>query len=314
MDYFMISAQERAEFGRVAVLYGGSSAERSISLKSGAEVLRGLKQANVDAFGIDLCAAGADPLAQLQQAEFDRAFLIMHGRGGEDGTLQGVLEIMAKPYTGSDVMASALGMDKVKCKQIWRAAGLPTPAYAVPDETTDLQQLGQQLGFPMIIKPAHEGSSIGMSKVESAAQLQQAIQAAQQFDRAVLAESWINGPEFTVAVLNGKALPVIRLETSHAFYDFEAKYQANDTQYHFDNELTEAQEAELKRLSEQAFEMVGCRGWGRVDVMLDQQRGFQLLEVNTLPGMTDHSLVPMAARQAGMSFNELVVTILRGSL
>lgn len=314
MSHFSITAQERAQFGRVAVLFGGSSAERSISLKSGAEVLRGLQQANVDAFGIDLCADGADPLAQLQQAEFDRAFLIMHGRGGEDGTLQGVLEIMAKPYTGSGVMASALGMDKVKCKQIWSAAGLPTPAYVVPDEATDLQQLVEQLGFPMIVKPAHEGSSIGMSKVHSIEALEQAINDAQQFDRAVLVESWISGPEFTIAVLNGKALPVIRLETPHDFYDFDAKYQANDTQYHFDNELTEAQEVELKRLSEQAFEMVGCRGWGRVDVMLDQQRGFQLLEVNTLPGMTDHSLVPMAAREAGISFEELVVTILRGSL
>lgn len=314
MGAYRITAQERVEFGRVAVLFGGSSAERSVSLKSGAEVLRGLQQANVDAFGIDLCIDGADPLAQLQQAVFDRAFLIMHGRGGEDGTLQGVLEIMAKPYTGSGVMASALGMDKVKCKQIWRAAGLPTPAYVVPDEATDLQWLAEQLGFPMIVKPAHEGSSIGMSKVCSATELAQAIATARQFDRAVLVESWVSGPEFTIAVLNGQALPIIRLETPHEFYDFEAKYQANDTQYHFDNELTEAQQTELKRLSEQAFEMVGCRGWGRVDVMLDPQRGFQLLEVNTLPGMTDHSLVPMAARQAGISFEELVVTILRGSL
>ncbi|MBR9867860.1 MAG: D-alanine--D-alanine ligase [Oceanospirillales bacterium] len=314
MTTFMISDQERAQFGRVAVLYGGSSAERSISLKSGAEVLKGLQRANVDAFGIDLCADGADPLQQLQDAAFDRAFLILHGRGGEDGTMQGVLEIMGKPYTGSGVMASALGMDKVKCKQIWSAAGLPTPMYAVPDEKTDLQQMADQLGFPMIVKPAHEGSSIGMSKVDSAGALEQAIGAAQQFDRAVLVESWIGGPEFTIAVLNGRALPVIRLETPHEFYDFDAKYQANDTQYHFDNDLTEDQETALKHLAEQAFEMVGCSGWGRVDVMLDQQRGFQLLEVNTLPGMTDHSLVPMAAREAGISFEELVVTILRGSL
>ncbi|WP_428035552.1 D-alanine--D-alanine ligase [Amphritea sp.] len=314
MTTFKISAEERAQFGRVAVLYGGSSAERTISLKSGAEVLNGLQQANVDAFGIDLCVDGADPLQQLQSAEFDRAFLILHGRGGEDGTMQGVLEIMAKPYTGSGVMASALGMDKVKCKQIWSAAGLPTPAYAVPDETTDLQQMAGQLGYPMIVKPAHEGSSIGMSKVRSAAELEQAISAAREFDRAVLVESWISGPEFTIAVLNGKALPVIRLETPHEFYDFDAKYQASDTQYHFDNDLTPDQEAELQRLAEQAFEMVGCSGWGRVDVMFDRQRGFQLLEVNTLPGMTDHSLVPMAAREAGISFEELVVTILRGSL
>ena len=314
MASFKVNDQERAQFGRVAVLYGGSSAERSVSLKSGAEVLNGLIRANVDAFGIDLCADGADPLQQLQAAVFDRAFLILHGRGGEDGTMQGVLEIMAKPYTGSGVMASALGMDKVKCKQIWSAAGLPTPAYAVPDEHTDLPAMADQLGYPMIVKPAHEGSSIGMSKVGSAAELQRAISAAREFDRAVLVESWISGPEFTIAVLNGKALPVIRLETPHEFYDFNAKYQASDTQYHFDNELTDDQENDLKHLAEQAFEMVGCRGWGRVDVMLDRQRGFQLLEVNTLPGMTDHSLVPMAAREAGISFEELVVTILRGSL
>lgn len=314
MKAFKVTDQERNRFGRVAVLFGGSSAERSVSLKSGAEVLRGLQEANVDAFGVDLCGDGADPLQQLQQADFDRAFLILHGRGGEDGTIQGVLEIMGKPYTGSGVMASALGMDKVKCKQIWAAAGLPTPAYAVPDETTDLNQLAAGLGFPLIVKPAHEGSSIGMSKVTNSLELTQAITGAQQFDRAVLVESWISGPEFTVAVLGGRALPVIRLETPHEFYDFDAKYQASDTQYHFDHGLTTDQESELKQLSEQAFEMVGCSGWGRVDVMLDEQRGFQLLEVNTLPGMTDHSLVPMAAKEAGKSFEELVVTILRGSL
>ena len=314
MNAFKVTDQERNRFGRVAVLFGGSSAERSVSLKSGAEVLRGLQEANVNAFGLDLCGDDADPLKQLQQADFDRAFLILHGRGGEDGTIQGVLEIMGKPYTGSGVMASALGMDKVKCKQIWAAAGLPTPVYAVPNETTDLNQLAVDLGFPMIVKPAHEGSSIGMSKVANGAELAQAITDAQQFDRAVLVESWISGPEFTVAVLDGTALPVIRLETPHEFYDFDAKYQANDTQYHFDHGLTVDQESELKELSEQAFEMVGCSGWGRVDVMLDEQRGFQLLEVNTLPGMTDHSLVPMAAKEAGKSFEELVVTILRGSL
>lgn len=314
MNAFKVTDQERNRFGRVAVLFGGSSAERSVSLKSGAEVLRGLQAANVDAFGVDLCGDDADPLQQLQQAVFDRAFLILHGRGGEDGTIQGVLEIMGKPYTGSGVMASALGMDKVKCKQIWAAAGLPTPVYAVPNETTDLNQLAMDLGLPLIVKPAHEGSSIGMSKVTNSLELTQAITDAQEFDRAVLVESWISGPEFTVAILDGTALPVIRLETPHEFYDFDAKYQANDTQYHFDHGLTADQESELKELSEQAFDMVGCSGWGRVDVMLDEQRGFQLLEVNTLPGMTDHSLVPMAAKEAGKSFEELVVTILRGSL
>lgn len=314
MSEFRISDQERKAFGRVAVLYGGASAERSISLKSGAEVLKGLLKANVDAFGVDLCGADAEPIQQLQEAEFDRAFLILHGRGGEDGTIQGVLEIMGKPFTGSGVMASALGMDKVKCKQIWGASGLPTPQYRVVDDSTDLEQIVSELGFPVIVKPAHEGSSIGMSKVTDTDQLRSAINDARQYDSAVLIESWVSGPEFTVAVLNGRALPVIRLETPHEFYDFNAKYEANDTQYHFDHGLTDAQVDELKTLAEQAFDMVGCSGWGRVDVMLDLQKGFQLLEVNTLPGMTDHSLVPMAAREAGISFEELVVTVLRGSL
>ncbi len=314
MSDFQISAQQRQAFGRVAVIYGGSSAERSVSLKSGAEVLKGLLAAGVDAFGLDLCGDGQHPVSQLMAAEFDRAFLILHGRGGEDGTIQGLLEMMAKPYTGSGVMASALGMDKVKCKQIWEASGLPTPRYAVLNGVVDYPALAQQLGFPMIVKPAHEGSSIGMSKVSSLADLERAHGEAREFDRAVLAESWVQGAEFTVAVLDGRALPVIRLETPHEFYDFDAKYQANDTQYHFDHGLTAAEEAELKRLAETAFELVGCAGWGRVDVMRDDALGFQLLEVNTLPGMTDHSLVPMAAREAGISFEQLVVKILQGSV
>ncbi|MEH6578774.1 MAG: D-alanine--D-alanine ligase [Amphritea sp.] len=314
MADYQISSQEQLKFGRVAVIYGGSSAERSVSLKSGAEVLKGLVCAGVDAFGIDLCGNGQNPVQQLMTAEFDRAFLILHGRGGEDGTIQGLLEIMGKPYTGSGVMASALGMDKVKCKQIWAASGLPTPKYAVLNGAMDYAELAACLGFPMIVKPAHEGSSIGMSKVNSLADLERAHADATEFDRAVLAESWVNGPEFTVAVLEGKALPVIRLETPHEFYDFDAKYQANDTQYRFDHGLSSEQEAELQQLAETAFDMVGCEGWGRVDVMMDMQHGFQLLEVNTLPGMTDHSLVPMAAREAGISFEQLVVAILRGSV
>lgn len=313
MSGYQITAAEKQQFGRVAVIYGGSSAERVVSLKSGAEVLKGLLAAGVDAFGIDLCGDGADPVRQIHETGFDRAFLILHGRGGEDGTIQGLLEIMEKPYTGSGVMASALGMDKVKCKQIWEGAGMPTPKYAVLRGDIDAAGLAEELGFPVIVKPAHEGSSIGMSKVDDLAGLERAYAEAKEYDRAVLAESWVQGPEFTVAVLNGSALPVILLETPHEFYDFDAKYQANDTQYRFDHGLTETQETELKRLAEQAFDMVGCDGWGRVDVMMDNVSGFQLLEVNTLPGMTDHSLVPMAARQAGISFEELVVTILRGA-
>lgn len=314
MAAYRISEEERLAFGRVAVLFGGASSERVISLKSGAQVLQGLQNAGVDAFGIDLNGDGADPVQQLQDAEFDRAFLILHGRGGEDGALQGLLELMHKPYTGSGVMASALGMDKVKCKQIWAAAGLPTPLYCVPDESDEPRFLVEKLGLPMIIKPAHEGSSIGMHKATTEAELVEAIADARRYDRAVLAESWVDGPEFTVAILNGRALPVIRLQTPHEFYDFDAKYQSSDTQYHFDHGLSEAQVEQLQQLAVTAFDMVGCAGWGRVDVMLDNQRGFQILEVNTLPGMTDHSLVPMAAKEDGVSFEELVVMILRSSL
>ncbi|MBV1787091.1 D-alanine--D-alanine ligase [Marinobacterium sp. D7] len=311
MSDFRVDAAEAQALGRVAVIYGGLSAERSVSLKSGAEVLKGLLAAGVDAFGIDLGGEGQDPLAQLMTAEFDRAFLILHGRGGEDGTIQGVLEMMGKPYTGSGVAASALGMDKLRTKQLWCGGGLTTPAFAVIGEQVDLDAVAEQLGFPIMVKPIHEGSSIGMAKVNNRDQLEIAVKEAQRFDSAVLAERWISGPEYTVGVLGGRALPIIRLETPHDFYDFNAKYEADDTRYLFDTQLSKAEEAELKTLIEQAFAMVGCRGWGRVDVMLDERGCFQLLEVNTAPGMTDHSLVPMAAREAGISFEQLVVEILR---
>ncbi len=297
-------------FGRVAVIMGGTSAEREISLRSGNEVLKGLLAAGVDAFGIDLGSDGANPVAQLLDSEFDRAFLILHGRGGEDGTIQGVLEMMGKPYTGSGVAASALGMDKLRCKQLWQGAGLPTPAFAVLDAGTDLSAIEAQLGYPMMVKPAHEGSSIGMSKVRNRAELERAFSAASEYDSCVLAEQWVNGPEFTIALLSGQALPVIRLETPHDFYDFDAKYAAADTHYHFDTRLTEAQTETLQQLALRAFSVAGCRGWGRVDAMMDADGHFQLLEVNTAPGMTDHSLVPMMAREAGISFEQLVVEIL----
>lgn len=311
MTAFSITAAEKNAFGRVAVLMGGDSAERSISLRSGAEVLKGLYQAGVDAFAIDLCANGADPVAQLLEAEFDRAFLILHGRGGEDGTLQGLLEMLNKPYTGSGVAASALGMDKLRCKQLWLGAGFPTPPFAELNETTDLQAVADRLGFPMMVKPVHEGSSIGMSRVMDLAQLQAAYAEAARYDSVVIAEQWVQGAEFTLAVLRDTALPVIKLETTHDFYDFNAKYEASDTRYLFEHGLTEAKHEALQNLAVKAFNAVGCRGWGRVDVMMNSAGEFLLLEVNTLPGMTDHSLVPMAAKQAGMSFSELVVEILR---
>ncbi|MCO4757613.1 MAG: D-alanine--D-alanine ligase [Oceanospirillaceae bacterium] len=313
MTTFRVTTEEARQFGRVAVIYGGLSSERVISLRSGAEVLGGLQRAGVDAFGIDLGGEQGDlnPLTQLMDAEFDRAFLILHGPGGEDGTLQGVLEMLGKPYTGSGVAASALGMDKVRCKQLWAGAGLPTPAYAVLTESTNLAAVGEQLGWPIFVKPAHEGSSIGIAKVTSLDELKKAYQNAAELDSLVLAERWMSGDEFTVGVLSGQALPVIKLETSHDFYDFDAKYESDDTRYLFEHGLSETQEQALKQLVIDAFDTAGCEGWARVDVMQDGEGAFQLLEVNTAPGMTDHSLVPMAAAKQGMSFEQLVVEILR---
>lgn len=313
MTMFRVAAEEARQLGRVAVIYGGLSAERVVSLRSGAEVLAGLQRAGVDAFGIDLGGENGDlnPVAQLSEAQFDRAFLILHGPGGEDGTLQGVLEMLDKPYTGSGVAASALGMDKVRCKQLWSGAGLPTPEYVVIDECTDLAHVGEKLGWPIFVKPAHEGSSIGIAKVTNLEELRQAYENAAKLDSLVLAERWMSGSEFTVAVLNGETLPAIKLETSHDFYDFDAKYEADDTRYLFEHGLSDEQEVELNRLVLDAFNAVGCEGWSRVDLMQDGDGNFQLLEVNTAPGMTDHSLVPMAARKKGISFEQLVVEILR---
>ena len=299
--------------GRVAVIMGGNSAEREVSLRSGAEVLKGLLEAGVDAFALDLTGEGANPLSQLVETEFDRAFLIVHGPGGEDGQLQGALELINKPYTGSGVAASAVGMDKMRTKQLWIGAGLPTPGYASLCPDSDFTQIAEDLGLPLMVKPANEGSSIGMSRVTSVEQLEKAFKEASRYDSRVIAEQWVNGPEFTVAILNGRALPVIRLVTTHAFYDFDAKYQANDTQYLFDTGLTAEQVEAMQRLVEEAFAVIGCQGWGRIDLMMDEAGQFQLLEVNTAPGMTDHSLVPMAAKATGLSFSELCVEILLGS-
>ncbi|ONM43251.1 D-alanine--D-alanine ligase [Halopseudomonas pachastrellae] len=298
-------------FGRVAVLFGGSSAERAVSLKSGAAVLAALQAAGVDAYGID---AGAQLAEQLLNERPDRVFIALHGRGGEDGSLQGLLESLRIPYTGSGVMASAIGMDKLRTKQIWQSLGLPTPAYAMLRDGEQCAEIVERLGTPLIIKPLHEGSSIGMAKADSLQQLQDAWQGAQSYDSEALVEQWIQGAEFTVAVLDGQALPPIRLRTPHTFYDYEAKYQANDTQYLCPCGLPPEQEAQLKALSLRAFEAVGCKGWGRVDVMQDEQGNFYLLEVNTVPGMTDHSLVPMAAKATGLSFGDLVLAILAGTL
>ena len=297
-------------FGRVAVLTGGRAA-RQISLKSGAAVLAALHARGIDAVAID---AAEDVMAQLQGGGFDRAFIALHGRGGEDGTMQGALEILALPYTGSGVLGSALGMDKLRCKQLWQGIGLPTPRYARVDRRSDFMALVRELGLPLIIKPAREGSSIGMSKVCDPAQLAHAVDQACEVDEVVLAEQWVSGDEYTVAILNGEALPVIRLETTAEFYDFEAKYESNETRYHCPCGLDEFAERNLQKIALDAFNSIGATGWGRVDAMIDQKGQVWLLEVNTVPGMTDHSLVPMAANAAGVGFEELVWRILETTL
>ena len=298
-------------FGRVAVLYGGKSAEREVSLKSGAAVIDALTTAGVDVVAIDV---GDDLLARLQSEKIDRAFIILHGRGGEDGSMQGLLECLGIPYTGSGILASALAMDKLRTKQVWQSLGIPTPRHAVLASESDCLQASTELGFPLIVKPAHEGSSIGMAKVNSAQELVAAWQDAAKYDSQVLVEQWIHGPEFTIAVLRGQVLPPIALGTPHVFYDYDAKYIANDTQYRIPCGLDSVKEQELIDLTARACDAIGIEGWGRLDVMQDEQGRFWLLEVNTAPGMTDHSLVPMAARAAGLDFQQLVLAILAESV
>lgn len=298
------------QFGRVAVLLGGTAAERPVSLVSGTAVLNALQDAGVNAEAFD---PAERPVAEL--SAFDRAFIVLHGRGGEDGTIQGLLELMKIPYTGSGVLASALGMDKERTKLVWLGAGLPTPAYRRLEAGMDFQAVTSALGLPIMVKPSHEGSSIGMCKVVKAEELPQAFANAAAFDSEVIAETWIGGGhEYTVVILDGKALPVIRMKTDRDFYDYEAKYKSNDTQYLCPCGLSADKELELQRLALRAFQVVGARGWGRIDAMMDEQGRFWLLEINTVPGMTDHSLVPMAAKADGLSFTDLVLKILAETL
>jgi D-alanine-D-alanine ligase len=297
-------------FGKVALLMGGRAAEREISLKSGNAVLAALRRLGVDVHAID---PGPDVLELLRGGGFDRAFIILHGRGGEDGQIQGALQTIGMPYTGSGVLGSAIGMDKYRTKLVWAGAGIPTAEFALLFSADDLPQ-AEALGFPLMIKPAHEGSSIGMAKASDTAELASAWRAAAAYDTAVLAERWIPGAEFTCAVLNGRALPLIRLETPNVFYDYEAKYQADTTRYLCPCGLEPAQEAKFQSLCLRAFDAVGASGWGRVDFMLDADGSPKLLEVNTVPGMTDHSLVPMAAKAAGIDFDALCGQILETSL
>jgi D-alanine-D-alanine ligase len=302
-----MSARSPKSFGKVGVLLGGRSAEREVSLKSGTMVLGALISRGVDAHPFDPRDRGLDAL--IAEA-FDRIFITLHGRYGEDGTIQGALELLGIPYTGAGVMASALAMDKWRSKLVWEAAGIPTPRYELVDAHSDFAAVAGRLGLPIMMKPANEGSSIGMTKVRKASELRDACALAAQYDPLVIAEQFIDGDELTIGVLGGEALPAIRLETPRDFYDYEAKYVADDTRYILPCGLPEADERRIARESLRAFDLLGCRGWGRVDLMLDRAGKPYYLEVNTSPGMTDHSLVPMAARHAGIPFDELCVRIL----
>ncbi|TNF35483.1 MAG: D-alanine--D-alanine ligase [Gammaproteobacteria bacterium] len=296
----------------VVVLLGGHAAEREISLKSGRAVCAALERQQIAYVAIDPAECVlADALRDAKPAV---VFIALHGPGGEDGTMQGFLETLGLSYTGSGVMASALAMDKLRTKQLWVGAGLPTPAFAVLKEGMDWEGTLRELGGVVMVKPACEGSSIGMSKADSAQGLYEAWALASRYGDSVIAERWITGSEYTIAILDDKALPVIRVEVpGSAFYDFEAKYQSNQTRYCIPCGLTDAEERELQELALQAYRALGCAGWGRVDVLRDQAGAFYLLEANTVPGMTDHSLVPMAAKAAGMDFDALVLAIIAGA-
>lgn len=301
---------EMQKYGKVAVLFGGNSAEREVSLRSGKAVLDALLRAGVDAHGVDF----RGDLERLKG--FDRVWLALHGRGGEDGTLQGALEFLGIPYTGSGVLGSSLGMDKQRCKLLWLALGLSTPAYqmiepAVAEDLARARAVLAKVGPVVMVKPVLEGSSVGISKAATPEELIAAVMAAAQFKSPIMAEHFIDGDEYTVPILNDAALPSIHMKTPRSFYDYQAKYHSGGTtQYFCPSGLTPDEEQELGRLALTAFKSVGCSGWGRVDLMRDKAGRFYLLEVNTLPGMTETSLVPMAAKAAGLSFEQLVVKIL----
>jgi D-alanine-D-alanine ligase len=315
MNVKPISQQEAQAFGKVGVLFGGRSAERDVSIMSGTGVLAALQSQGIDAHAFD---PGQRSLAELAAEKFDRVFIALHGRFGEDGSLQGALELLGIPYTGSGVMASSVGMDKITTKILWLNEGLPTPRYAVLDAGSDLDKIAADLGLPLIVKPPHEGSTIGITKVEAAAGFRQAYDTAAALDDAVLAEEFVAGREFTVAVLgtgaDAHALPVVEIVAPQGNYDYQNKYFTDDTQYFCPPQLDEAIQAEMRRIAVAAYRAVGCEGWGRVDVLLRaaDNKSF-LLEVNTSPGMTSHSLVPMAARAEGISYEMLCVEILRSA-
>lgn len=294
-------------FGKVAVLMGGRSAEREISLQSGQAVLDALRRNGVDAYPFD---PADQALEALLQQGFDRVFIALHGRFGEDGTVQGALEWLGLPYTGSGVLASALAMDKWRTKLIWQAVGIQSPRYALLQADSDFEEIAEKLGFPLIVKPACEGSTIGLSKVYHCQDLVRAYHLAAQYDALVLAEEFIRGSELTVAILGNTPLPIVRIEVAGELYDYEAKYLSNDTHYFCPSGLADELELAIKDQALQAYKVLGCEGWGRIDLILDPQGKFNFLEANTSPGMTSHSLVPMAAKAAGISFEDLVIKIL----
>ena len=294
--------------GKVAVLMGGKSAEREISLMSGNGVLKALRSKGVDAHAFD--PAQRD-VFELKREGFARCFIALHGRGGEDGTIQGALEMLGIPYTGSGVMGSAIGMDKWRTKMVWIASELPTPRFRILDEKSDWKAVARELKLPLIVKPANEGSTLGLTKVLSAKDLPAAYElAAKKYRDIALAEQFVDGPEYTASVLGEEALPLIRIEAPKGNYDYQNKYFSDDTKYHCPSGLPAKQEKALQELTLKAFRAVGCRGWGRVDLMLDKKKKPWLLEVNTSPGMTGHSLVPMAAKAIGISYEDLCVRIL----
>jgi D-alanine-D-alanine ligase len=298
-------------FGKVAVLMGGTSAERDVSIETGNAVCAALKRKKVNAHSVDARDAF---LGRLLDERFERVFIALHGRRGEDGVIQGALETLDLPYTGSGVLGSALAMDKVRTKWIWQSRGIPTPDFVVLGEESDLDLVAERLGFPVMVKPVHEGSSCGASKVKRAGDLKQAWQAARALDDEVMAERWVVGAEYTASILGETVLPLIRLETPREFYDYEAKYLADTTRYLCPCGLDREAESRIAGMARDGFEAVGATGWGRVDLIVDQAGLPWFIEVNTIPGMTSHSLVPMAAKHAGIEFDDLVIRILETSM
>jgi D-alanine-D-alanine ligase len=299
-----------SEFGKVAVLMGGPSSEREISFLSGNAVLAALREKGVDAHAFD---PKERPVYSLPAEGYDRVFIALHGRYGEDGTVQGALEVMGIPYTGSGVMASALAMDKWRTKLVWLAAGIPTPRYAVVDGSSDWESLARKLGLPLIVKPAREGSTLGLSKACTVAELAPAFALAAKFDPLVLAEEFVAGQELTASLLGEESLPLIRIEAPRGNYDYQNKYYTNDTKYHCPAGIPADLEDEIRRMALASFRVLGCRGWGRADVMLRADGSYSFLEMNTSPGMTGHSLVPMAARAVGISYPDLCLRLLEGA-